>query len=402
MAELTSKEQNARIFTEMRDGAILSEIQGHPLSEVIGAIRSLNDDERGRLIDDWLIAVVSRYSGLAQTMPSQISTHKLIMENCSKLAKSFGEESSSKRKTGGRNIYIRAVRTKASIAASETATGPTALGAKVVGGHVPTLMDKINEEVKRQLGPLARPGVQVEPFIEVDAEDAESERPPDQGRDNDTNQTTVTVSVVATSTADHFKSEASVSGLHAFDTGLPVMAQRLLQPAYIDPLADIPPEVAGVFVDDLLAVAPQLEEFWLPTSEIEHVPYLAENGRTFWTSTKKSYATATTPHADSVNIPAAGTGVRHHKGVAVDTSELKAIKASREAGPPVAEVPDTFVAPLVSKKPLPKAFSKPLPKEKIIKTPKPIEPPLTAVEKAERRLEKRKIALALYKQNRGE
>lgn len=108
------------------------------------------------------------------------------------------------------------------------------------------------------------------------------------------------------------------------------------------------------------------------------------------------------PHADSVNIPAIGTGILHHKGVAVDPSELKAIKLSREIGLPAIEAPDMFVAPLVSKRPLPKVFSKPLPKERAIKTPKQIELPLSREEKAEQRLEKRKIALALYKQSRGE
>lgn len=377
MAALTSTEQNARIFTEMRDGAILAEIEGHPLSEIIGAIRSLNDDERGRLIDDWLIAVISKYSHKLTEPTAYKDSYKLIMENCSKLAKSFGEESSSKRKTGGRNIYIRAVRTKASIAAGAAGVGQSSLGPKAVGGHVPTLMDRINAEVHKQLAAAKTTEAQREPFIEMDPEELPEDVQADMG-------------IPISEPIQFVPTDAP---------GIPVAAARLLRYAYYDPLTDIPAWVGDYDLARLLANAPQLDEIEEPMIGEDVITSDEPAGKEFWASTTAKVA-STMPHADSVNIPATGTGMTTHKGVAVDTSELKAIRDSRKKGPPpVAPVEPPPV--LVSKKLLPKVFTKPLPKEKVVKETKPIAAPLTKEEKAAKRLEKRKIAIENYKLSRG-
>ena len=108
--------------------------------------------------------------------------------------------------------------------------------------------------------------------------------------------------------------------------------------------------------------------------------------------------------ADAVNIPLSSRGMQEHRGIAVDTFELKAIRESRRMGPqyPEPEVEETVIQlPMVSVRPLPKSFSKPLPVIRLKREPKPIEPVLTNEQRAERRLEKRQIALALYKQQRG-
>jgi len=382
MAELTSNEQNQRIFMEMRDGAILAEIDGHPLSEIIGAIRSLTDDQRGRLIDDWLIAVVSKYSSEAYRIPTHLNTCKLIMENCTQLAKSFGEESSSKKKTGTKSIYIRAVKTRASQIVGESPTAQTPLGPKVIGGRVPSSQERINEEVARRIGPKTTEA-QREPFIEMLSDEEIDDEP---------------VPVIVSVTP--IELEVRVAAL-------PVMAQRLLEDVLRDRLDYIPGYVADYDLTELLELVPQIGEIEMPTNEGDAAPYETPTGEEHWASTRKNNKPSVTPHADSVNIPLAATGVTVHKGVSVDSSELKAIRASRNEGFVMGEQVESpeLVAPipppLVSIKPLPKAFSKPLPDERPRKEPKPILPPLTKEERATIRLEKRRIALELYKQKRG-
>ena len=264
-----SPEQCEAIYEDMRNGLLLPEITEYTLSQCIEAIRSLDDATRGTLVDDWLIAVSSKYSYLLMADPVKAPTYKLIIETAKTLAKSFGEDAAAKRKGVGRSIYIRRLDTKR-VAAVVVESGQN-LGPKASGVHVGAaggvlvdaeMVEQINAEVIRQL-------------------EAQSPLPP---------------------TTIEFPIE------RAPESGLPVAALRTMITIPPNPLADLPLPHLLPDITVLLTHASQL----LPFEEDEGADFTAtihDDPREHWASSRgRAPVRLTFEHPNATHIPMTPTG----------------------------------------------------------------------------------------------
>ena len=166
-----SEAQRAMIYSDMRDGLLLPEIVTYTLGQCTAAIRALDDGARGMLVDDWLIAISSKYSYLSINDPKAAPMYKLIIETAKTLAKSFGEDAAAKRKGAGRSIYIRRLNTVRVETILVPGEADQVLGPKAIGVHVDTeLQAQINSEVVRQLSLASKLENQDEGHEQTDAE----------------------------------------------------------------------------------------------------------------------------------------------------------------------------------------------------------------------------------------